>query len=142
MGSTTSSSSGQVSSRSRGQEGAPELAPRVCDAGLSHLHPPGPPDAGSVLKVVVTQKTSSGVTEEVILEELQVFKVTFTALLAREGAVGWAQLGDTRGNGGSGLSLHCWSLDGLRVVRTEGGWNCFPSLQNVADAPPSPGGSE
>ncbi|RMB99996.1 hypothetical protein DUI87_23405 [Hirundo rustica rustica] len=32
-------------------------------------------DAGSVLKVVVTQKTSSATTEEVILEELQVFKM-------------------------------------------------------------------
>ncbi|XP_054495920.2 semaphorin-3G [Agelaius tricolor] len=32
-------------------------------------------DAGSVLKVVVMQKTSSAVTEEVILEELQVFKM-------------------------------------------------------------------
>ncbi|XP_074770448.1 semaphorin-3G isoform X2 [Athene noctua] len=31
-------------------------------------------DAGSVLKVVVLQKTSSAMTEEVILEELQVFK--------------------------------------------------------------------
>ncbi|XP_069722405.1 semaphorin-3G isoform X2 [Phaenicophaeus curvirostris] len=32
-------------------------------------------DAGSVLKVVVLQKTSSDVAEEVVLEELQVFKV-------------------------------------------------------------------
>ncbi|NXH88129.1 SEM3G protein, partial [Edolisoma coerulescens] len=32
-------------------------------------------DAGSVLKVVVLQKTSSATTEEVILEELQVFKI-------------------------------------------------------------------
>ncbi|NXW41009.1 SEM3G protein, partial [Nyctiprogne leucopyga] len=32
-------------------------------------------DAGSVLKVVVLQKTSSATTEEVVLEELQVFKV-------------------------------------------------------------------
>eukprot|EP00076_Gallus_gallus_P025671 XP_015148335.1 semaphorin-3G isoform X1 [Gallus gallus] len=32
-------------------------------------------DAGSVLKVVVLQKQSSAVTEEVVLEELQVFKV-------------------------------------------------------------------
>ncbi|KAI1234402.1 Semaphorin-3G [Lamprotornis superbus] len=32
-------------------------------------------DAGSVLKVVVMQKTNSAMTEEVILEELQVFKV-------------------------------------------------------------------
>ncbi|XP_051483805.1 semaphorin-3G [Apus apus] len=32
-------------------------------------------DAGSVLKVVVSQKTSSAMAEEVILEELQVFKV-------------------------------------------------------------------
>ncbi|KFO57990.1 Semaphorin-3G, partial [Corvus brachyrhynchos] len=32
-------------------------------------------DAGSVLKVVVLQKTSSATTEEVILEELQVFKM-------------------------------------------------------------------
>ncbi|NXR59921.1 SEM3G protein, partial [Rhadina sibilatrix] len=32
-------------------------------------------DAGSVLKVVVTQKTSSAMTEELILEELQVFKI-------------------------------------------------------------------
>uniref|UniRef100_A0A663MF59 Semaphorin 3G n=1 Tax=Athene cunicularia TaxID=194338 RepID=A0A663MF59_ATHCN len=42
-------------------------------------------DAGSVLKVVVLQKTSLAMTEEVILEELQVFKVLFAALLAREG---------------------------------------------------------
>ncbi|NXT23813.1 SEM3G protein, partial [Syrrhaptes paradoxus] len=34
-------------------------------------------DAGSVLKVVVLKKTSSAVSEEVILEELQVFKVPF-----------------------------------------------------------------
>lgn len=40
----------------------------------SCLHSP-PPDAGSVLKVVVLQKQSSAVTEEVVLEELQVFKV-------------------------------------------------------------------
>lgn len=46
------------------------------------------------------QKTSSAMTEEVILEELQVFKVTFTAPLARERAVGWAQVGDTCGDGG------------------------------------------
>ncbi|KFP16363.1 Semaphorin-3G, partial [Egretta garzetta] len=32
-------------------------------------------DAGSVLKVVVLQKTSSATTEEIVLEELQVFKV-------------------------------------------------------------------
>uniref|UniRef100_A0A8C3UNT6 Semaphorin 3G n=1 Tax=Catharus ustulatus TaxID=91951 RepID=A0A8C3UNT6_CATUS len=32
-------------------------------------------DAGSVLKVVVMQKTNSAVTEEVVLEELQVFKM-------------------------------------------------------------------
>ncbi|OWK63546.1 Semaphorin-3G [Lonchura striata] len=32
-------------------------------------------DAGSVLKVVVMQKTSSAMTEEIILEELQVFKM-------------------------------------------------------------------
>ncbi|NXX98447.1 SEM3G protein, partial [Centropus bengalensis] len=32
-------------------------------------------DAGSVLKVVILQKTSSAVAEEVVLEELQVFKV-------------------------------------------------------------------
>uniref|UniRef100_A0A672U0M0 Semaphorin 3G n=1 Tax=Strigops habroptila TaxID=2489341 RepID=A0A672U0M0_STRHB len=32
-------------------------------------------DAGSVLKVVVLQKTSSSTTEEIVLEELQVFKV-------------------------------------------------------------------
>ncbi|KFP63260.1 Semaphorin-3G, partial [Cariama cristata] len=32
-------------------------------------------DAGSVLKVVVLQKTSSATTEEVVLEELQVFKL-------------------------------------------------------------------
>ncbi|XP_075289299.1 semaphorin-3G isoform X2 [Opisthocomus hoazin] len=32
-------------------------------------------DVGSVLKVVVLQKTSSAVTEEIVLEELQVFKV-------------------------------------------------------------------
>lgn len=51
----------------------------ICDVGCSHLYPPRPPDAGSVLKVVVMQKTSSAVTEEVVLEELQVFKVTFTA---------------------------------------------------------------
>lgn len=43
------------------------------------------------------QKTSSAVTEEVILEELQVFKVTFTVPLAREGAVQWAQVGDMWG---------------------------------------------
>lgn len=80
------------------QEGALELGlPALCDAGCSHLYSPRPPDAGSVLKVVVLQKMSSAVTEEVILEELQVFKVTFTAPFARERAVGWAQVGDTRG---------------------------------------------
>lgn len=68
------------------------------------------------------QKMSSAMTEEVILEELQVFKVTFSAPLARQGAEGWAQVGDTYGDGGSGLSLHCWSLEGLRIIRAEGGW--------------------
>ncbi|KFR16929.1 Semaphorin-3G, partial [Opisthocomus hoazin] len=38
-------------------------------------------DVGSVLKVVVLQKTSSAVTEEIVLEELQVFKVPFAALI-------------------------------------------------------------
>uniref|UniRef100_A0A672TZY2 Semaphorin 3G n=1 Tax=Strigops habroptila TaxID=2489341 RepID=A0A672TZY2_STRHB len=41
-------------------------------------------DAGSVLKVVVLQKTSSSTTEEIVLEELQVFKVPFAASLAKE----------------------------------------------------------
>uniref|UniRef100_A0A8B9J2V3 Semaphorin 3G n=1 Tax=Amazona collaria TaxID=241587 RepID=A0A8B9J2V3_9PSIT len=36
-------------------------------------------DAGSVLKVVVLQKTSSSTDEEIVLEELQVFKVPFAA---------------------------------------------------------------
>lgn len=52
-----------------------------------------PADAGSVLKVVVLQKTSLATTEEVVLEELQVFKVLFAVLLAREGdsgvGLGW-----------------------------------------------------
>ncbi|KFO07895.1 Semaphorin-3G, partial [Balearica regulorum gibbericeps] len=38
-------------------------------------------DAGSVLKVVVLQKISSATTEEVVLEELQVFKVLITILV-------------------------------------------------------------
>ena len=42
-----------------------------------------PADVGSVLKVVVLQKTSSAVTEEIVLEELQVFKVPFAALCLR-----------------------------------------------------------
>lgn len=47
-----------------------------------------PADTGSVLKVVVLQKTSLATTEEVVLEELQVFKVLFAVLLAREGGSG------------------------------------------------------
>lgn len=41
-----------------------------------------------MLKVVVLQKTSSVTTEEIVLEELQVFKVPFAALHAREGGSG------------------------------------------------------
>lgn len=52
-----------------------------------------------MLKVVVLQKTSLSTTEEIVLEELQVFKVLFAAPLAREGGSGaclgwghtWAQ---------------------------------------------------
>ena len=51
----------------------------------SRLHSP-PPDAGSVLKVVVLQMQSSAVTEEVVLEELQVFKVGDAH---RNGELGW-----------------------------------------------------
>lgn len=51
----------------------------------SRLHSPLP-DAGSVLKVVVLQKQSSAVTEEVVLEELQVFKVGDAH---RNGELGW-----------------------------------------------------
>lgn len=70
----------EQSARRSCRAGGPSGHPHgLCDVGCSQLHPPRPPDAGSVLKVVVMQKTGSAVTEEVILEELQVFKVTFTA---------------------------------------------------------------
>lgn len=41
-----------------------------------------------MLKVVVLQKTSLAMTEEVVLEELHVFKVPFAALHTREGDSG------------------------------------------------------
>uniref|UniRef100_A0A8C6J9U9 Uncharacterized protein n=1 Tax=Melopsittacus undulatus TaxID=13146 RepID=A0A8C6J9U9_MELUD len=45
-------------------------------------------DAGSVLKVVVLQQTGAYTPEDIVLEELQVFKVPFAAPLAREGGSG------------------------------------------------------
>lgn len=87
-----------------------------------------PADAGSVLKVVVLQKTSSATTEEVVLEELQVFKVPFAAPLAREGGSGM----------GSGWGRHWWALGGLRAVRAEGGWGCFHPPQKHSLCPSLP----
>lgn len=75
-----------------------------------------------MLKVVVLQKTSSATTEEVVLEELQVFKVPFAALHAREGGSG---VGSGWGHGyGWRLKAVTVLLGGLRAVRAEGGWGC------------------
>lgn len=74
------------------QEGAPVLGPRCWGAqwhsALASILLLLPTDAGSVLKVVVLQKTSLAMTEEVVLEELQVFKVLFAVSFAREGDSG------------------------------------------------------
>lgn len=87
------------------------------------------------------QRMSSAVTEEVILEELQVFKVTFTVPLAREWAVRWSQVGDMWG----------WRVRAVTALlvtgRSQGcegrGWlGYFHPPQNIPDALPSPGGSE
>lgn len=90
-----------------------------------------------MLKVVVLQKTSLAMTEEVVLEELQVFKVPFAALHTREGGVGvgscWGHMWGWRLRAvtallGTGRSQGCEGRGQLGAVFT------FP--KNIPGAPP------
>ena len=96
-----------------------------------------------MLKVVVLQKTSSATTEEVILEQLQVFKVPFAAPLAREGGSGvgsgWGHMWGRRLRAvtallGTGTSQGCEGRGRLGVFS--------PSPKTFPLPPQSPGSSE